>query len=126
VRMLFIKLLLVVVPVVGWVLLMIHEEGALRPRGTTVAEHLSVMREPTDFGVISTACGEHLAVHGPMSAWLTFPSCGPVYIYGPDGQLLDWTRDAGDDDRFHERWPGVYNGRRLTRDEAARWPDILR
>jgi hypothetical protein len=115
--------LALLLPVGGWLLLVRHEFGKLEPKGHTVAEHLATMPEPEGFVVFEVASrGDHLAVHGPIPALLTFPSGGPIYIFGPSGELQDWTSDGGDDDKFHHRWPGVYGGRKVNREVAAAWP----
>jgi len=40
---------------------------------------------------------------GPLLAWAV-PSGPPIYVFDEEGRLLDYTLDAGDDQRFSNGW----------------------
>src|SRR5262245_57912660 len=118
-----VQLLAVVALFGGWLLFVHWEFAKLRHRGGTVAEHLATMPEPLRYRVNSPPNAEaHLVLEGPIRSVWTFPSGPPLYVVGPDGRLVDWTPDAGDDEKFNARWPGAYGGQQITREEAAKWP----
>jgi hypothetical protein len=109
----------------GWAALVVRETDQQVPRGRTLAEHLSVMPQPQSYGAFSLAGQEYLAAWGPMRAWWTLPSGGPVYIFDSRGQLVDWSPDTGDDEAFLRRWPVFYPPayRALTANEATAWAE---
>ena len=38
---------------------------------------------------------------------LTVPSGHPIYIYDDQGNLMDWTGDAGNHPAFHKKWDSL-------------------
>lgn len=108
----------------GWVALAGHDIATLRPMGETLGEHFRLMPAADRFQAFSRDGRMYLAVIGPRRHHLTFPSGYAVYVFDDAGTLVGWTPDEGDDNGFNTRWPGYYGGRRLDRDEAARWPQV--
>ena len=104
----------------GATALRVHEYGQVLPRGQTLDEHLATMPDPSEYRVLVVDGREHLAVRGTARLW-SFASGDPVYVFDKAGRLTDCTVDAGDDNAFHARWPGVDRGRRLTREQAVKW-----
>lgn len=49
--------------------------------------------------------------YSPMDCWLALPSGPAAYVFGPDGRLVDWSGDTGDDPGFAVRWA---HARRIT------------
>ncbi len=98
----------------------LHQYGKLTPPGDTFSEYLATMPEPRDYRLVSVNGQEYLVVRGTARVW-SFPSGDPIYLFDKTGTLADWTHDGGDAEAFHARWPGVYSGRQLTREQAVGW-----
>lgn len=117
-RDVLILLLLLALGLVGVTAVRISAYQVVVPRGETLREHLAVMPEPVEYRLVGA--GEHLAVIGPMPSSWAFASGPPIYIFERSGVLIDAAHDSGDSD-LHSRWPGIYDGKRLTRAEAEAW-----
>ena len=110
----------------AWVLHLLWWLESVKPGGQTLAEQLVKMPEPDQRRVFTKGGQEYLALFGPVEALPRFPSGPPVYIFDSAGRLVDWTPDEGDDEAFHQRWPGAFGGREITQIELAVWPGASR
>lgn len=106
----------------GVTALRVRAYGQVKPRGQTFRAHLSTMPEPVEYRAIRVENLDYLAVRGPAQSSWAFASGPPIYIFDAAGVLVDHTVDSGDDPAFHAHWPGAYDGQKLDRAGAERWP----
>lgn len=115
-------MLLVFVVGGGWCWLVVQSYRSQIPRGTTFAEATPHLPEPMQYRIFTKDGQEYLAVFGPMQVVPPrFPSGDPVYVFDRNGKLLDWTSDSGDSEAFNGRWPKLFGGRFVSRDELTQW-----
>ncbi len=72
---------------------------------TSAAEYLARGRLPRLVQKIEKEGQTFFLAYSPMDSWLAVPSGPAAYVFGPDGTLVDWSRDTGDDSAFRKRWP---------------------
>lgn len=65
---------------------------------------MSTMPTPDALNRIEVRGSSYYEAVGPMASTLAAPSGPPVYIFGDDLTVMDWTIDIGDDPSFEARW----------------------
>jgi hypothetical protein len=74
---------------------------------------------------VDVAGEPHVIAYGPPGRTFLLASGPAAYVFAPDGKLVDWSPDMGDDPAFDDKWAAQRwrgRGRRLSRGEAAEWP----
>lgn len=72
--------------------------------------------DPSAVYVVSRGGTSHFELVGKMPGPLSFalPSAPAVYVFDPEGRLVDWCGDPGNDPRHRQKWP---------RTDAIAWDD---
>lgn len=74
---------------------------------------LSTMPTPDAVNEIKVGGSTYYEAVGPMASTLAATSGPPVYIFGDDLSVVDWTIDSGEDPTFRSRWKAT-DRRELT------------
>ncbi len=93
----------------GWLVSEARWASINSPSGrfTGATEYLAIGRPPQRVAQIEKDGKPYLVAYGPMDSWLALPSGPAAYVFGPDGTLVDWSLDVGEDPQFRARWPSA-------------------
>lgn len=105
-------LLVLALPVIAWILSEVRWASVNNPEGkfTNTAGYLAHGRLPERTYCVDRDGERFLLALGPLDTWLAFPSGPAAYVFNDDGDLVDWTRDIGDDAVFRDTWRDLITG----------------
>jgi len=100
-------LLIVVLPACGWLLSEMRWSSINTPNGrfANVREYIEHGRQPSRVVKVEKEGKTFFIAHSPMDTWLAVPSGPAAYVFNEAGQMLEWSRDMGDDPSFQKKWP---------------------
>lgn len=89
-----------------WVACEVRWSRVNDPRGrfSNWSEYIAQDRQPGRVVEVTRDGVRYLVAFGPMDPWLAVPSGPAAYVFDPDGKLVDWTGDSGDDPAFQVLW----------------------
>lgn len=102
-------LLVVLIPaglVSGFVLSEIRWQRINNPEGkfTNVREYLAHGRLPARVTKVQRDGNTFFIAYSPMDYRLAVPSGPAAYVFDQTGQMVDWSRDTGENPSFATRW----------------------
>jgi len=95
------------VPACGWLLSEIRWARINNPDGkfTNVREYIVQGRQPSRVTKVQREGGTFFIAYSPMDTWLALPSGPAAYVFDGTGEMIEWSRDIGDDPDFQKKWP---------------------
>lgn len=99
--------------------LALHRRADPTGRASTLGEFLAWHPSAEQFALAEINGQQYVLAYGP--AGRTLPSGPAGYVFGPDGKLVDWSGDIGDDPAFDDKWSAqrARGTRTLSRSEVA-------
>ncbi len=82
----------------------------------TASEYLATGRLPSRVTTITTNGSTFFIAYSPMDSRLAIPSGPAAYVFDESGRMIAWSRDTGDDGRFHRDWPWPQQGKASIED----------
>src|SRR5262249_204510 len=98
---------------------------SLDPRRQGVAtfdDYVVQMGGPEGLRFVNLVGGKYLVATGRTRNLITVPSGPSEYVFDHHGELIDWSADVGDDDRFAGAWRGGLTEKGVSLDVARLWP----
>ncbi len=83
---------------------------------STASEYLATGRLPSRVTTITTNGSTFFVAYSPMDCRLAIPSGPAAYVFDESGRMIAWSRDTGDDGRFHRDWPLPQQGKASIED----------
>lgn len=80
----------------------LHRKADPTGRASTLGEFLAWRPSAEEFALTEINGQQYVLAYGP--AGRTLPSGPAGYVFGPDGTLVDWSGDIGDDPAFNDKW----------------------
>jgi hypothetical protein len=96
-----------------------HRRADPTGRVSSLSEFLIWRPSTEQFALTEVDGQQYVLAYGP--AGRTLPSGPAGYVFGPDGKLVDWSSDIGDDPAFDDKWDAqrARGTRPLSRSEVA-------
>lgn len=97
----------------------LHRRADPTGRASTLSAFLAWRPSADQFALSEINGEQYVLAYGP--AGRTLPSGPAGYVFGPDGKLVDWSWDIGDDPAFDDKWNAqrARGTRALPRSEVA-------
>ena len=73
-------------------------------RFTNARQYLSHGRLPSHVVKAHRNGKTYFVAYGPLDTWLAIPSGPAVYVFDEKGQMVEWSRDIGNDAKFQSEW----------------------
>jgi hypothetical protein len=80
----------------------LHRGISPEGRAETLTQYLQWRPADDHFATTNVAGESYVIAYGRYAG--TLPSGPSAYIFAANGELVDWSRDIGDDPEFHRKW----------------------